>query len=276
MADLRASLGLGRFPLLVLGVLVAVFLVVPLLIIIPTSWTSGAFLEFPPKGFSTQWYEQVFQDPKWIDPIKVSLRVSLFASLLATVMGTCAALGLRRVTRGRGVRFARSLFILPLALPYVSYALGMYTMFNHLPSSLASSVLPLILAQATITFPLVYVVVSGALANVDPNLSRAASTMGARWPTIAFRVELPLIRASVIGGWVFAFATCFDEATLAIFLSPVTDTTLAQQLYRSASESIEPTLSAVSTVVTLAALLVLGLGSLFINRFGAARRRPAT
>jgi putative spermidine/putrescine transport system permease protein len=275
MADLRASLGLGRFPLLVIGALVALFLIVPLLIIVPTSWTSGAFLEFPPTGFSTQWYEQAFQDPTWTDPIKVSLRVSLFASLLATVMGTCAALGLRRVVRGRGVRLARSLFILPLALPYVSYALGMYTMFTHLPSDLAGSVLPLILAQATITYPLVYVVVSGALANVDPDLSRAASTMGARWPTIALRVELPLIRASVIGGWVFAFATCFDEATLAIFLSPVTDTTLAQQLYRSASESIEPTLSAVSTVVTLAALLVLGIGSLLVNRVGA-RRRAAT
>jgi ABC-type spermidine/putrescine transport system permease subunit II len=96
--------------------------------------------------------------------------------------------------------------------------------------------------------------------------------MGARWPTILWRIELPLIKTAIIGGWVFAFATCFDEATLAIFLSPVDQTTLAQQLYREASESIAPTLSAVSTMITMLAILVLGIGSLIMGRGTAARR----
>jgi ABC-type spermidine/putrescine transport system permease subunit II len=116
------------------------------------------------------------------------------------------------------------------------------------------------------------VIVAGALATVDPALSRAASTLGARWPTIIWRIELPLIRVAIIGAWVIAFAICFDEATLAIFLSPVTQTTLAQQLFREASESIAPTLSAVSTMITLLAILVLGLATLVMRRAPRARR----
>jgi putative spermidine/putrescine transport system permease protein len=173
---------------------------------------------------------------------------------------------MRRLARGRGTRVAQSLFILPLAVPYVSYALGLYQLVTKLPAALNETLVPLILAESVITMPLVYVVVAGALSGVDPKLGRAASTMGARWPTILWRIDLPLVRMALIAAFIFAFATIFDEATLAIFLSPVTDVTLAQQLYRSAAESIQPTLSAVSTMITLLAILVLGIGSLFIRR----------
>jgi putative spermidine/putrescine transport system permease protein len=264
--ELRAGLGLGRIPFVVAGVLLALFLLLPMIVVVPTSWTSGALIEFPPKGFSTQWYEGVFDDPTWTDPFKTSIAIAIRVSFLATIMGTAAALGMRRLTAGRSARFMRSVFILPLAIPYVSYALGIYNVFDRVKVEWLDTTYPLILAQSLITFPLVYVVVAGALSGVDPRLARAASTLGARWPTIVWKVELPLIRTAVIGGWLFAFATSFDEAVLAIFLAPVDQTTLAQQLYRSASESIEPTLSAVSTLITLAAILVLGIASLLVRR----------
>jgi putative spermidine/putrescine transport system permease protein len=272
--ELRAGLGLGRIPFIALGLLLAFFLLVPMLVVVPTSWTSGELLEFPPVGFSTQWYQRVFEDPTWTDPFKTSLNIALKASLLATVMGTAAALGMRRLATKRSVRFMRSAFILPLAIPYVSYALGIYNVFDKVSFESLDTTMPLILAQSVISFPLVYVVVAGALSGVDPRLGRAAATLGARWPTIVWKIELPLIRTAIIGGWLFAFTTCFDEAVLAIFLAPVTDVTLAQQLFRSASESIEPTLSAVSSLITLAAILVLGVASLLVRRPGD--RSPAT
>jgi ABC-type spermidine/putrescine transport system permease subunit II len=172
---------------------------------------------------------------------------------------------MRRVTAGRSGALINSLFILPLAIPYISYALGISTMFRHLPDGLSSGLLPLILSQSTIAFPLVYVVVAGALANVDPRLGDAASTMGARWPTIVWKIEIPLVRPAIIGGFIFAFALIFDEATLALFLSPVTDVTLAQELYIQAHESIAPTLSAVSTMITLLAILILAIGSIIMR-----------
>jgi putative spermidine/putrescine transport system permease protein len=264
--ELKLGLGISRGAFVVLGILLAIFLILPLLVIVPTSWTAGQLVEFPPHGFSFQWYEQVLENPLWTESFWVSIRVAFFGSIIATVLGTGIALGMRRLARGRGTRVAQSLFILPLAIPYISYALGLYQLVNKLPTGLNETLLPLILAESVIAMPLVYIVIAGALANVDPRLGRAASTMGARWPTVLWRIDLPLVKMAVIAGFIFSFATIFDEATLALFLAPVTDITLAQQLYRSANESIAPTLSAVSTMITLLAILVLGIGTLFSRR----------
>ncbi len=264
--ELKLGLGISRAAFVVLGILLGIFLILPLLVIIPTSWTAGQLVEFPPHGFSFQWYEQVLENSIWTESFWVSVRVAFFGSVIATVLGTAIALGMRRLVRGRGTRVAQSLFILPLAIPYVSYALGLYQLVTKLPSGLDETLLPLILAESVIAMPLVYVVIAGALTNVDPRLGRAASTMGARWPTILWRIDLPLIKMALIAGFIFAFATIFDEATVALFLAPVTDVTLAQELYRSANESIAPTLSAVSTMITLLAILVLGIGTLFSRR----------
>lgn len=260
--ELRLGVGRSRWPLAVLGFVTAIFLILPLLVLIPTSWTAGQIVQFPPHGFSLQWYSAVFQGSTWTAPFLVSLRLAFTGGVIATVLGTAAALGMRRLTVGRATRFTQSLFILPLALPYVAYALGMYQLVTGISQNLDNSLIPLILAEAMISMPLVYVVVAGALAGVDPRLATAASTLGARWPTVVWRVELPLIRLAVLGGFVFAFATIFDEATLAIFLGPVAQITLAQQLYQAAAEAIQPTLAAVSTMVTALAILILGAGSL--------------
>ncbi|MDO8188474.1 ABC transporter permease [Conexibacter sp. JD483] len=273
-AELRAGLGFGRAPFLIMGGLLAVFLLLPLLVIVPTSWTSGMLIEFPPRGFSLQWYDRMLADPTWIDPLKVSLKIASIAALLATFFGTAAALGMRRLVGDRSSALIRSLFILPMAIPYVSYALGAYNLFLDLPAGLSETIVPLVLAQSLITFPLVYIVVSGALSGVDPRLASAASTLGARWPTVVWRIELPLVRPAIFAGALFAFATCFDEAVLAIFLSPIDQVTLAQQLYRSANEAIAPTLSAVSTSITLLAILVLGVATLIGRR--AATRNGGT
>jgi putative spermidine/putrescine transport system permease protein len=264
--ELKLGLGISRVAFWALGIILGIFLILPLLVIIPTSWNAGQLIEIPPHGFSLQWYEQVFENSQWTEAFWVSVQVAFFGSIIATVLGTAIALGMRRLVRGRGTRVAQSLFILPLAIPYVSYALGLYQLVNKLPSGLNETLIPLIFAESVIAMPLVYVVVAGALSNVDPRLGRAASTMGARWPTILWRIDLPLLRMAIIAGFIFAFATIFDEATLALFLAPVTDITLAQQLYRSAAETVTPTLSAVSTMITLLAILVLGLGTLFSRR----------
>jgi putative spermidine/putrescine transport system permease protein len=274
--ELRAGLGLGRIPFVVLGIVTAVFLLLPMLIIVPTSWSSSQLLEFPPPGFSLQWYERMFEDPTWTDAIKTSLRIALQASLLATIAGTAAALGMRRIGGTPWGRVLRSLFILPLAIPYVSYALGVYNVFDRVSYDTLSTTAPLILAQALISFPLVYVVVAGALSGIDPRLGRAAATLGARWPRIVMRIELPLIWPAIVGGWLFAFALCFDEAVLAIFLAPIEQVTLAQQLFRSAQETAEPTLSAVSTVITLVAVFVLGIASMLVARAAARAQAVST
>ena len=264
--ELKLGLGYSKAAFWALGILLGIFLILPLLVIVPTSWNAGQLVEIPPHGFSLQWYEQAFENSQWTEAFWVSVQVAFFGSIIATVLGTATALGMRRLVRGRGTRVAQSLFILPLAIPYVSYALGLYQLVTKLPSALNETLIPLILAESVIAMPLVYVVVAGGLSNIDPRLGRAASTMGARWPTILWRIDLPLLKIAIVAGFIFSFATIFDEATLALFLAPVTDITLAQQLYRSAAETVTPTLSAVSTMITLLAILVLGLGTLLSRR----------
>jgi len=271
MNDLRSAAGRARGPILAIGAILGLFLLLPLLVVVPSSWTGSQLLEFPPQGFSLQWYEALTDDDTWTTPLWVTVQTSLAASLIALVMGTLAALGMRRLARARTGALLRSMFIMPLAIPYIAYALGVYQLFLELPA-LGDTLLPFILAQSLIAFPLVYVVVAGGLARVDPSLGRAAATMGARWPMIAWKVELPLVRGSIFAGWLFAFTVCFDEATLALFLAPVDKTTLPQELYGAASESISPELSAVSVVITLLAVLVLTLGTLFTNRLSARGR----
>ena len=274
MRDLRDAAGRLRLPILAVGAVLGFFLLLPMLIVVPTSWTGSQLLEFPPQGFSLQWYESLTDDDTWTTPLWTTVQTSLVASLIALVMGTLAALGMRRLARQRTGALLRSMFIVPLAIPYIAYALGVYQLFLEIPA-LGDTLLPFILAQSLIAFPLVYVVVAGGLARVDPSLGRAASTMGARWPMIAWKVDLPLVRGSIFAGWLFAFTICFDEATLALFLAPIDKTTLPQELYGAASESISPELSAVSVVITMLAVVVLALGTVLTQRMSATRTRRA-
>jgi putative spermidine/putrescine transport system permease protein len=269
--DLRSASGRARMPILAIGAVLGFFLLLPMLIVVPTSWTGTQLMEFPPHGFSPQWYEALTEDDQWTGPLWITVQTSLAASLIALVMGTLAALGMRRLIRARTGALLRSIFIMPLAIPYIAYALGVYQLFLELPD-VSDTLLPFILAQSLIAFPLVYVVVAGGLARVDPALGRAAATMGARWPMIAWKIDLPLVRGSIFAGWLFAFTVCFDEATLALFLAPIDKTTLPQELYGAASESISPELSAVSVVITLLAVLVLTCGTLLTSRLSATRR----
>jgi putative spermidine/putrescine transport system permease protein len=270
MNDLRRASGRLRLPILTLGAVLALFLLLPMLIVVPTSWTAGQLLEFPPTGFSLQWYDRLTMDDTWTTPFWTTVQTSLVASLIALVFGSLAALGMRRLQAARTGALIRSVFIAPLAIPYIAYALGVYQLFLEIPA-LGDTLVPFVLAQSLIAFPLVYVVVVGGLARVDPALGRAAATMGARWPMVAWRIDLPLVRPSLFAGWLFAFTICFDEATLALFLAPIDKTTLPQELYGAASESISPELSAVSVVVTLIAVVVLGLGTVLTSRLSRTR-----
>src|SRR4029079_9876419 len=128
------------------------------------------------------------QDDTWTTPFWTSVQTSLAASLIALVFGSLAALGMRRLPHARTGTLFRSMFIAPLAIPYISSALGVYELFLEIPA-LGDTLVPFILAQSLIAFPLVYVVVAGGLARVDPALRRGAATSGARRAVIARQLD---------------------------------------------------------------------------------------
>lgn len=266
MGDLRSALGRVRLPLIIAGVVVAAFLLAPLLVILPAAFANGRYLRFPPPGVSTMWFHEVLSDGEWRAAFLRSLGVASVAAGLATVAGALGALGLRRLTRG--VRELRTMFMAPLVLPQLILALGLYLAFGGLTGGVDLRVLAL--GQATIAVPVVLVTVSAGLAKVPPNLTRAAASLGCRWPWVVLRVELPLVRRSVVAGGILAFALCFDEAVLAYFLSPPGQETLPTRIWLAASESASPAIAAASTLVIGIAMGLFGLVT-FLLRSGAAR-----
>jgi putative spermidine/putrescine transport system permease protein len=266
--EVKPALGWLRLPAVVTGALIGLFLLLPLAVLLSTSWTEGQFLEFPPKGFSLQWYTSLFSDSTWMDPFWTSIGIATVTTVISTIVGTSAALALSRLASGRSSRLLRTLFIAPMAVPYIAYAIGLYNVVLQL-HVLQGTYLPVILGESLLAFPVVFVLVSAGLSRVDPALRPAAATMGAHWLITVWRVELPLLAGSIGAGALFAFNFAFDEVVLSVFLLPPGKMTFPLQMLNASQEAISPQLTAASTLVTLLALIVLGLAAL-------ARRRRST
>jgi putative spermidine/putrescine transport system permease protein len=260
---LASALGGWRRPFAVAGVLVAVFLLIPVLAILPISFSDSAFLVWPPEGFTLRWYETILSDPLWTSAFWTSIRIALFAAVLATVAGTAAALAVRRLPP-RSASWMRTLFVAPVVLPYVVYALGLFNLFDAL--RVIGAEWPIIVGQAVLAFPIVFVVMSAALTRVGGALTRAASSLGARWPEIVWRVELPMVRLNILAGFIFAFAFCFDEVVVALFLAPPDAPTFPLKIFTSARESSSPDIAAASTLVMSVALLSFALSGIVLRR----------
>lgn len=258
---MREALGGYRIGLAVAGGLLAVFLLVPLVVILPQAFSSGLFFKFPPPGYSTLWFETVVNDPLWRDSFTRSLYTAAAGAVLATAAGTFAALGLRRL--GPRGRLLRTLFLAPLVIPQLVLAIGIFVAREDL--GLGTSLWTLVVGQTVLAFPVVVVVCSAGLASVDPALSRASASLGHRWPTTVLRIELPLISRSILSASVLAFALCFDEAVLAYFLAPPGQATLPTQLWLASTENASPAIAAVSTIV-MALVTALLLAAAWLGR----------
>jgi len=232
----------------ILCALLLVFLLLPILVIIPLSFNQSSMLLYPIQSFSLHWYDTLFHSEDWARATTNSFIVAPAATAIATVLGTLAAAGLHRVEfRGKGLLMA--VLISPMIVPLVVTGLGVYLFFA--PYGLANSYIGLILALAAIGAPFVVTTVSATLQGFDPNLLRASYSMGAGPVRTFFRVTLPIIAPGVIAGALFAFATAFDEIVITLFLAGPEQTTLPRQMFTGIRENISPVIAAVATILIL-------------------------
>jgi putative spermidine/putrescine transport system permease protein len=248
-----------RFPhplLCLFTALVLVLLVAPILAILPLSLSAGELLILPVPGYSLRWYQALLQDPRWLLAARNSLLVGAGTLLLATPLGTAAALGLYLGRfRGRGVVLA--LLTLPLAAPVVVSALALYFAFALV--GLAQTLPGLVLAHSVLALPYVVVAVLASLQGFDRWQLRAAASLGAA-PLHAFRrVLLPAIAPGVGTGAVFAFATSFDELVVTLFVAGPQQLTLPRQIYAGVHDALTPAIAAAAVVLVLCSLLFLVL-----------------
>lgn len=234
--------------------LLLLFLVLPVLVIVPLSFNAGTFLVYPIHEYSLRWYQDFFASAEWMRALKNSLIIAPAATLLAMVFGTLAAIGL---TRGefRGKALVMSLVISPMVVPVVIVGVACYLAFA--PLGFGNSYLALILTHAVLGVPFVIITVSATLQGFNYNLVRAAASLGANPTTAFFRVTLPLIAPGVISGALFAFATSFDEVVVTLFLAGPEQATLPRQMFSGIRENLSPTIAAAATLLIGFSILLL-------------------
>ena len=263
---------IGHYGLRVTAFLVLVFLMLPILIIMPLSFNSQPFFTFTegmlsldPEAYSMRWYQEIIDDSNWLLAIRNSFIVGTSAAFIATVLGTLAAVGLSSQWMPYK-RLITAILLSPMIVPLIIIAAGMfffYTQFN-----LVGTFTGLIIAHAALGVPFVIITVTATLSGFDRALFVAGLSLGASPVKVFWDVVIPLIRPGVISGGLFAFVTSFDEVVLVLFLAGPEQRTIPRQMFSGLREQINPTILAVATL-----LIVLSAALLFTLE--ALRRRSA-
>ena len=257
-----ATLGerLTRIGLIVLTGAVLLFLVAPILTIVPLSFSSGSFFYYPLPGLSLRWYEDFFTSSFWLSSLQNSLIIGISATVLATVLGTMAAIGIWRA-RFPAQALVLAMLISPMVVPVIIIAVGVY--FAFAPLGLTDGYLGLILAHATLGVPFVVITVLATLSAFDRTLLRAAESLGASQLTTFRRVMLPLILPGVASGAVFAFAASFDEVVVVLLMAGPAQRTLPRQMFAGINDNISLTIAAAATMlIAISLALMIAVGAL--------------
>lgn len=234
--------------------LILLYLILPVLVTIPLSFNTEPYFSYPMPGFSLRWYEEIFHNPLWLLSMKNSLIIGFFATVLATSLGTVAALGLsKRDLPYKGLIMA--LLASPMIVPIVITAVGMYFFYSKV--GLANSLPGLILAHAALGTPFVVITVTATLVGFDYRLVRAAASLGASPLYTFFKVTLPLVLPGMISGALFAFGTSFDEVVVVMFVGGIEQRTIPRQMWTGIREELNPTILAVATILTMLSVLLL-------------------
>jgi putative spermidine/putrescine transport system permease protein len=234
------------FALRGLAVLTLLYLILPVLAIVPLSFSSSTFLVYPIPGWSMRWYQNLIASDEWRMAAKNSFIVAPSATVVATFLGTLAAIGLTKANF-RGKALLMAILISPMIVPVVVVGVGMYLFFA--PIGLANTYIGLILAHASLGVPFVVTTVAATRQGFNYNLVRASLSLGANPVKTFFRITLPVIAPGVISGALFAFATSFDEVVVTLFLAGANQTTLPRQMFTGIRENISPTIAALATIL---------------------------
>jgi putative spermidine/putrescine transport system permease protein len=235
---------------LVLGLFsmgVILFLSIPLIIVVLMSFSSASSLEFPPPGFSFRWYSSFFTDPLWMEAVRTSVLVSAAASTIALIFGVLASYGLS-VSDFRGKNLIIGNFIAPMIIPTIITGVALYLFFAQI--GLLGTMPGLILAHVLVAFPYIVLITLPAFEAFDRRLELAAKSLGGSWVTVFRKILIPLHLPSILASWLFAFIISFDELIVTVFLAGEY-MTLPKKMFNELILQINPTITAISTVLIL-------------------------
>jgi putative spermidine/putrescine transport system permease protein len=250
---------------LILALLVALFLLLPIAIVVPMSFSTAISFEFPPPGYSLGYYAKYFTSEAWLSPTLNSLVIALGATVLTMLLVVPAAFGYVRY-RFRGKALVNLLMMAPLVVPHVVSALAYYGFLGR--AGLTGTHLGVIVAHGVLAAPVAFLVITATLKGFDRNLERAAMSAGAGPLRTFLHVTLPVLRPGMLVGALFAFLSSFNEAVVVLFIGGREAATLPKKMYESIRLESDPVIAVVSTL--LVGAVVLGVLVSVV-----ARRRPA-
>ncbi|MBV00738.1 MAG: polyamine ABC transporter permease [Rhodospirillaceae bacterium] len=240
---------------------VFVFLVAPILVIIPLSFNAEPYftftegmISFEPEAYSIRWYADIAKNPQWAFSAANSIIVATCSTFLATLLGTLAALGLSQ-SHMPYKSAVMGVLISPMIVPLIISAAGMFFFYSNI--GLAQTLPGLILAHAVLGTPFVVITVTATLTGFDHSLTRASQSLGADSRKTFFKIQMPLILPGVISGALFAFITSFDEVVIVFFLAGFEQRTIPRQMWAGIREQISPTILAVATILVVVSILLL-------------------
>ena len=252
---------IGHYSYIIFCGFVFLFLIAPILVIIPLSFNAEPYFTFTEgmmslksDAYSTRWYADIAKNPQWAFSAVNSIIVAVCSTLLATFLGTLAALGLSQ-SHMPYKSAVMGVLISPMIVPLIISAAGMFFFYSNI--GLAQTLPGLILAHAVLGTPFVVITVTATLTGFDNSLTRASQSLGADSRKTFFKVQMPLILPGVISGALFAFITSFDEVVIVFFLAGFEQRTIPRQMWAGIREQISPTILAVATILVLVSILLL-------------------
>lgn len=240
------------------------FLLVPIVITMVMSFSSASSLQFPPPGFSFRWYESFFSNPRWVEALITSALLALVSSVIALVLGSLAAYGIARgLFPGRSLLEAN--FIAPMILPTIVIAVALYLFLAKV--GLLGSALGLVLAHVILSAPFVIMVVGVAIRGFDQRIEQIAFTLGASRRQMVLRVLLPNLAPSLASAYILAFVTSFDEVIVTLFVAG-TYQTVPKRMFNELVLEVNPTITAIATIMIGVSLLATALIALIAGKRG--------
>jgi putative spermidine/putrescine transport system permease protein len=277
----------------VICALIFLFLIAPIIIVIPLSFNAEPYFTFTekmltldPTGYSLRWYDllltfpnvptdvprdaswwgTVWREAAWVNAAKNSIIVGFFATILATGLGTLAALGLSRPEMPYR-RAIMAILISPMIVPLIIVTLGLFFFYSAIEvNKWGVPYLGVILAHATLGIPFVIITVTATLSGFDHSLTRAAASLGANPRTTFFKVIMPLITPGMVSGALFAFVTSFDEVVVVLFVGLPSEQTIPRQMWNGIREAISPAILSVATLLVIVSIGLLATVELLRRR----------
>jgi putative spermidine/putrescine transport system permease protein len=244
----------ATLPFRILGWLVLVFLAAPMLVVFPVSVTPNRWISLPSGGISFSHYAAVFASPDWLSAIGQSVAIATITMVVAVAIGTAAAITAWRMAGHWAIPPLRILVLLPLIVPTVVSALGMYRVWVDF--GIFDSWVGIIIAHTILATPFVFLTVSASLANTDRRIEQASRTLGAGAFRTAWAVLVPMARPGILAGAVFAFITSWDEIVVTMFVTAQHIFTLPRMIFEEIHDNLDPAVAAVSAMMMLVTVAV--------------------